>query len=124
MANCQYKIGFLTLRDCGNISTANCSSCNRPICDDHKHQANENILCVECYMKNNKNIYNENGQVNRVVIYNSLGYHPVYFGHHHGFGSDNYTYFDSTYAETGGSTQEVTSGDTGDNINSGDFQDS
>jgi hypothetical protein len=122
MAKCQYKIGFLTLRDCSNNSIDNCTSCNRPVCDEHKRLLNEKTLCIECFIKQSPEASNESEKYKRAVIYNSVGYHPIYFGHHHGFGNDSYTYFDST--TTTGISQESITNNSEDNIEAGDFQDS
>lgn len=50
MAKCKHIIGFLFLRDCGNESYVQCSSCNRPVCDEHTKHSGTSVVCPECYL--------------------------------------------------------------------------
>jgi len=52
MPTCQYKVGFLSLKECENPVTGVCSQCNRLVCAAHTRMGDGLSTCLECYAQN------------------------------------------------------------------------
>jgi hypothetical protein len=48
---CAVKRGIITLRDCGNEGSDMCAVCTRPMCQEHTRIRGAELLCVECFAK-------------------------------------------------------------------------
>ncbi|MEO5930283.1 MAG: hypothetical protein ABIR47_10160, partial [Candidatus Kapaibacterium sp.] len=48
---CAVKRGILTLRDCGEEGINTCNVCARPVCAEHIRSHSGNMICVECFAK-------------------------------------------------------------------------
>ena len=130
MPGCKFKIGLLNLRDCKQPVSAHCGSCNRPICSEHSRSSeDENTLCLECYAQQapEKESDDDVSYVEqRRDIYETSGFHGVYFGHtmtH--YGSDDYEVFETDAGSfdeyDGDASEDDFSADT---LSPEDFQDS
>ncbi|MBS1911771.1 MAG: hypothetical protein JST22_07280 [Bacteroidetes bacterium] len=51
MSKCAVKRGIVALRDCGNDATDTCTVCSRPICREHTRIRGTQVMCVECYAR-------------------------------------------------------------------------
>lgn len=96
MSLCRYKIGFLSLRNCGRGAVDNCTECNRPVCSNHmKKLENAGILCPECYANTADDDW-EDGHAARYrrSFYDSYSYRPYsYIGHYY-HDYDDYSSFE------------------------------
>ncbi|MAD80759.1 MAG: hypothetical protein CMJ50_07950 [Planctomycetaceae bacterium] len=54
MGICNEKSGFLFSHECFRSPIGNCSSCQKPVCEDHSHAFDGNVLCTSCAKKDRK----------------------------------------------------------------------
>ncbi|MFC1849820.1 hypothetical protein ACFL27_06390 [candidate division CSSED10-310 bacterium] len=110
MARCRHKIGFLSLRDCGNPVVGLCSQCNRPVCDKHQKAIEQGPVCFECYAQDmsEDEITGDMARLHhRRHYYHSTGYYPYYYGHSRRYGDDDYRYFDSDVESELGHDEDI-----------------
>ena len=79
---CMARSGFLTLRDCGNPEARNCTSCGRPMCEQHLSARSGFAQCLECAGSGADLDPSdpEWAYGYRRNFYTSSGYSPFYFG--------------------------------------------
>ncbi|MDM8515440.1 hypothetical protein QUF76_04515 [Desulfobacterales bacterium HSG16] len=128
MANCKYKKGFLNLRDCKQPASGFCSSCNRPICEEHgQNLEDDSLVCLECYADQvSEDSDDTDARISdlraRRQVFRDTGYSGYYFGHSRRYGEEDYQNF-----ETGSDMDDQEyddDDDYGDEIAPDDFQDS
>lgn len=51
MAACQYKVGYLSLKGCGDPAIAQCSFCNQAVCVRHMRNIEAQSACLSCYVE-------------------------------------------------------------------------
>lgn len=118
---CKYKVGLLNLQDCGAENAIPCGDCGRPVCAAHYRQAQDKMVCLECFTKQmpgDKPYVGQDETIRNAFWRRSMysgGYRPYYYGHGVMYGNDDYEYFDQR-TRTGGDEQEE--------IEPKDFQDS
>jgi hypothetical protein len=85
-SSCVIRKGFLTLRDCGNPASRNCSACGRPACSKHLDSASGFTQCVECASSAARDRdpgvydYGTDWPYRYRHHYYSRGYRPIYTG--------------------------------------------
>ena len=120
MKTCTHKIGFLSLKACGNSAHVVCSTCNKPVCQHHSKMVNDTPLCLDCYAENisEDQAATEGGRTTvwrRRRIYRHIGYIPPTYGQISHYSENDYQDFDSR--------EDMTIGDE-DQLELADFQDS
>lgn len=116
MEKCQAKIGFFSLRDCGENAVKHCATCNRAMCSMHLSPASGHMHCLDCEAraaeaKGVKGTPPADRPLTdpgfpyryRTRYYGSSGYAPIYFGTFYDSYYDDYDLrsFDSDMASRG-----------------------
>ena len=81
VATCREKVGFLTIKDCKKRSTAKCTACQCPLCQDHAVATPKGVLCSRCASE--QGIQDSSDKGYRRHSYNRYyyhGYEPHYWG--------------------------------------------
>ena len=89
MTSCACKRGIFALRACGNPAATACSSCSRPVCEEHLSQLRVVPTCVECVARSEEGkAVPEGPEVDytrpdyaysyRERFYGTSGYRPLY----------------------------------------------
>ena len=119
MKTCTHKVGFLSLKACGNSASVVCSTCNKPVCQHHSKVVNDTSLCLDCYAENvseDKAAAEGWGTVwHRHRTYRHVGYVPPSYAQNYPYSENDYQDFDSR--------EDMTIGDE-DQLELADFQDS
>ncbi|VAW69428.1 hypothetical protein MNBD_GAMMA10-2356 [hydrothermal vent metagenome] len=88
---CKIRKGLLILRDCSNKSTASCTECARPMCNEHgvNVTGKNEVICSDCYAKQEQDevFSNMSSAGYRHGFYQRSHYRGIYIG----------SYFDDYY---------------------------
>ena len=103
MSTCQCKSGFFSLRDCGEPSLGQCSTCQRAMCYEHSAVASKFSQCRDCWARTEQQTATTNPRANNANNtcdddwaysyrhqYYGNGYSPIYLGSHHSTYYDQY----------------------------------
>ena len=124
MGICNEKSGFLFNHDCYRAPVGNCSSCEKPVCDEHSYYVDDVVLCTRCVKKSPNQPQQGQGQQlqsrrNRGRDSHYYYYDDPYFyggyyygyGYHHGYhGSSHHDPHDFTEADATSLTNEADEG--------------
>lgn len=76
---CNETSGFLFNHDCQRAPINHCGQCNKPICDEHSHQNQSEILCTECAKKIRQHGSRQRGQAEDYQDWNDPYFYAGYY---------------------------------------------
>ena len=123
---CDIKVGFFSLRKCGERPVGNCRTCSRPMCQRHLVEDPDGHLCSECAAKAREDHRNRDHwdrdtiHRRRREYYGSRGYRP----HRHGGHSHRDHYDDQDTRDFAEAAAVGTAAEALDDDDGGDFFDS
>lgn len=110
---CNEKSGFLFNHDCLRGSAVNCNSCQKPICDEHAHEADGLTCCTSCAKKIRGKAEQRSGSSRSGTRHGRSHYHDSYHAPYF-YGGDyyGYGYHDSYYGRSHHDPSDFTEADS------------